>query len=140
MIPGDWFWPNWPPAPQWQLLGLGYSIAYSTIPATVGFAPCVGDSGERCGRSIELFGQINDARIVTMEVLVGDTWRRYEVAVPGFAVRLDGVTTVPSGYRWLDAQGRIVHESEGISPTKPGPPDARRRRTRRRATPAADEG
>jgi hypothetical protein len=136
MIPGDWFWPNWPPAPQWQLAGIGYSIAYSIMPATVGFA-CLGVYGEECGRSIEIFGQINDGAIVAMEVLVGDTWRRYEVAVPGFAVRLDGVTTVPSGYRWLNAQGRIVHEIEGASPTKPGPPDPFRRRRRRRATPAA---
>ncbi len=137
MIPGDWFWPNWPPAPQWQLAGIGYSIAHSNMPATVGFAPCVGVHGEQCGRSIELFGQINDARIVAMEVVVGDTWCRYEVSASGFAVRLDGVTTVPSGYRWLDAQGRFVRETGGISPTKPGPPDLKRRRKRRRASPAA---
>lgn len=47
MIPGDWLWPNWPPAPQWQLAGIGYSIAYSDAPATAGFAPCVGVYGER---------------------------------------------------------------------------------------------
>src|SRR3954447_13934128 len=27
MIPGDWFWPNWPPRPQWQFKGTGYAIA-----------------------------------------------------------------------------------------------------------------
>lgn len=130
MAPGDWFWPNWPPAPQWQLAGIGYSIASSNLPATVGFAPCVGVYGERCGRSIELFGQVNDETIVVMEVLVGEAWRRYQASMAGFAIRLDGVTTAPKGYRWLDAQGAIVRETGGTAPTKPGyrKPFRRRRR------------
>jgi hypothetical protein len=144
MIPGDWFWPNWPPAPQWQLMGLGYSIAYTDVPATVGFAPCVGISGERCGGPIELFGQINDSAIVEMDVLVGGVWRSFAVAAPGFVVRLDGVSAVPEGYRWLNGQGRVLHELDSASPTKPGhfpgrrPEQYERRpRERRRSFPAA---
>lgn len=134
MIPGDWFWPNWPPRPQWQLLGLGYSIAVSDAPATVGYAPCVGVMGEQCGRPIELFGQVNDPAIVAMEVLTGNAWRRFAVAAPGFVVRLDGATGVPAGYRWLDAAGRAVWEMDSASLTRPGARGTRRldriRRTR----------
>ncbi len=135
MAPGDWFWTNWPPAPQWQLAGVGYSIAYSNLPATVGFAPCVGVHGEQCGWSIELFGQVNDPSIVAMEVLDGEAWRRYQVSAPGFAIRLDGVTTAPKGYRWLDAQGKVLRETGGTSPTKPGFPNPFRRRRRGGGTP-----
>ena len=99
MIPGDWIWPEWPPRPQWQLAGAGYSMASSDASATVGYAPCVGIMGERCTQIPELFGQINDSEIVAMEVLVGGTWRRDAISAPGFIVRLDGVTTVPTGYR-----------------------------------------
>ncbi|MGH2615995.1 MAG: hypothetical protein ACRDJC_12200 [Thermomicrobiales bacterium] len=135
MIPGDWFWPNWPPRPQWQLMGLGYSIAVSGAPATVGHAPCLGIVGERCAQARELFGQINDPAIVAMEVLVGDEWRRFAVAAPGFAVRLDNAASAPAGYRWLDAAGRTVWETTTNAPTKPGARRARRRRTRPRASP-----
>jgi hypothetical protein len=120
MIRGDWFWPNWPPRPQWQLMGLGYSIAASDAPATVGYAPCLGIMGERCAQRPELFGQVNDPNIVAMEVLVGDSWRRFAVAAPGFAVRLDGAMSEPAGYRWLDVGGRTVWETTFSSPTRPG--------------------
>ena len=136
MIRGDWFWPTWPPRPQWQLMGLGYSIARSDAPATVGYAPCVGILGERCRQPPELFGQINDPSIVAMEVQIGDAWRRFAVAAPGFAVRLEGVTGEPSGYRWLDPEGHVVWEMPVASPTKPGARDARRRGPRRHPTPS----
>ena len=96
MIRGDWFWPNWPPAPQWQLMGLGYGMAASSAPASVGVARCVGVWGERCEQPSELFGQINDPTIVAMEVLLGGAWRRFAVAAPGFAVRLDGAASEPA--------------------------------------------
>lgn len=135
MIPGDWVWPNWPPRPQWQLLGLGYSIAASDAPATVGYAPCVGIAGEECSQEPELFGQINDPDIVAMEVLVGDAWRPFEVAAPGYAIRLDGATSAPVSFRWLDTQGRVVHETTSYSPTRPGARDWRQQRRHSRATP-----
>jgi hypothetical protein len=141
MIAGDWFWPTWPPRPQWQLAGLGYSIAASDAPATVGWAPCLGIAGERCSQEPELFGQINDPNIVTMEVLIGDSWQRYEVAAPGFAVRLVGAPGVPARFRWLDAAGRVVHETTSYSLTKPGPRHRRRqRRLRQNATPNPSAG
>ena len=140
MVPGDWFWPNWPPAPQWQLAGIGYSIADSDMPATLGFAPCLGVYGERCDQAIELFGQVNDPAIVAMEVLAGDAWLRYAVAAPGFAVRLDGVTIAPLGYRWVDSNGSIVRETGAASPTKPGHRKPFRRGRRSRATPAPASG
>jgi hypothetical protein len=142
MIRGDWFWPTWPPAPQWQLMGLGYSIAASDAPATVGYAPCVGIEGERCRRPPELFGQINDPTIVAMEVLVGGSWRRFAVTRPGFAVRLDGTSGEPAGYRWLDGAGRTVWELDLASSTKPGSRHRKLRAERRKreaeagATPA----
>lgn len=142
LIPGDWFWPNWPPAPQWQLAGLGYAIAASTAPATAGYAPCVGYVGEDCGWTPELFGQINDPEIVAMDVRIGDAWRRFPVAAPGFVVRLDGAAGPPAGLRWFAADGRLVWELPGPSPTSPGAPASRRRkrrgrnRGRRHATPA----
>lgn len=135
MIPGDWFWPEWPPRPQWQLMGLGYSIAASNAPATVGYAPCVGFMGERCAQSTELFGQINVDDIVALDVWVGDSWQRFPVAAPGFVVRLAGVAGAPSGYRWLDPAERVVWETPAASPTTPGAHGARRRRARRKAAP-----
>lgn len=139
MIPADWFWPNWPPAPQWQLAGLGYSIAASNAPATAGYAPCVGYLGEDCGWTPELFGQINDPDIVALEVRAGDTWQRFDVAAPGFAVRLAGATSAPTGYRWLAANERVVWEIPTHSPTNPGARVRRRRRRRATPVPAAAE-
>jgi hypothetical protein len=73
---------------------------------------------------------------VAMEVQVGVEWRRFAVATPGFAVRVDGTTTAPAGYRWLDAEGRVVHELASASPTNPGARSGRRRtRPRRKASP-----
>jgi hypothetical protein len=135
MIAGDWFWPTWPPRPQWQLEGLGYSIAASRAPATVGWAPCLGIAGERCSQEPELFGQINDPDIVAMEVLIDGSWRRFAVTAPGFAVRLDGATGVPDGFRWLATDGRVIRETTSYSPTRPGPRSWQPRRRRPRATP-----
>ncbi len=137
MIRGDWLWPEWPPRPQWQLAGAGYKIAASDAPATVGYAPCVGIMGEHCTQIPELFGQVNDANIVAMEVLAGGTWRRFAVLPPGFIVRLDGVTIVPSGYRWFNAAGRIVWETLASSLTTPGPRPWRRRQNRQASAPAS---
>lgn len=138
MIRGDWFWPNWPPRPQWQFSGLGYSIAVTGAPASVGLAPCAGYWGEHCGWPLELFGQINDASVVALEVESNGSWRRFAVGAPGFAVRLDGTASNPTGYRWLDATGQIVWETARADPTSVGAEPAsphRRRRIRRRATP-----
>ena len=134
MIPGDWFWPNWPPAPQWQLLGMGYSIAVSDAPATAGIAPCVGVSGEQRGGAIELFGQVNNPDIVAMKVLVDDAWQAFPVAAPGYAIHVRGQTDAPTDYRWLDARGRLVWERTDAAPTKPGgsPVKSAKRGRRRR--------
>ena len=134
MIPGDCFWPDWPPAPQWQLLGLGYSIGYSDAPATAGFAPCVGMHGERCGRAVELLRQVNDPGIVAMGVLVDGAWRSYLVAAPGYAIQVDGLTGPPEKYRWLDAGGRVIRELADLASTKPrATPDRRMERYERRS-------
>jgi hypothetical protein len=132
MVPGDWIWPNWPPAPQWQLMGLGYSISSSSSPATAGLAPCVGVYRERCGRPIELFGQINDPDIVAMKVLVDGAWQTLPVAAPGYAIRVHGLTGAPAGYRWLDDADRVVWERPDGAPTKPGGSAAKRAERGRR--------
>lgn len=134
LVPGDWFWPNWPPRPQWQLKGTGYAIAASAGPATVGSAPCAGVVGERCDQAPELFGQVNDPTIVALEVRVGGAWRRFPVAAPGFVVRLDGAADAPEEYRWLDAEGRTVWETATALPMKPGGRLARRSRRAAAAT------
>ncbi len=134
MIPGDWFWPNWPPAPQWQLLGAGYSIGSSDAPATAGFAPCVGMRGERRRRDVELFGQVNDPEIVAMEVLMDGAWKSFPVAATGYVIRVDGLTGPPAKYRWLDAGGRVIRELADLAPTKPqASPDRRMERYERRS-------
>jgi hypothetical protein len=118
---------------------LGYSIGISNAPATAGYAPCLGIVGERCAQTPELFGQINDPAIVALKVSVDRSWRRFAVAAPGFAVRLDGATcaptSAPTGYPWLDAEGRTVWETKSHVPTKPGAWGARRRQRRQNATP-----
>ena len=77
-------------------------------PASLGVARCTGLFGEGCDKETELFGQVNAPEIVALEVLAEDTWRRYPVSPPGFAVRLDGFRGRPRDYRWLDAGGRVV--------------------------------
>ena len=104
----DWISIDWPPAPAWQLSGSWYAVGSTDAPASLHVARCTGVTGEACDKATELFGQINAPSIVALEVRVGAAWRRYPVAPPGFAVRLDGFRGTPTDYRWLDANGRVV--------------------------------
>ena len=98
----------WPPVPAWQLTGAWYVVAATDAPASLGVARCTGIHGEACIKETELFGQVNAAEIVALEVLVEGAWRRYPVAPPGFAVRLDGFRGQPADDRWMDATGRVI--------------------------------
>jgi hypothetical protein len=137
IVPGDWFWPNWPPAPQWQLRGWGYSIAATDEPASIGIGSCPGYRGEACGWPLELYGQVNAPDIVAMEVRFSDGWRRFSVAAPGFAIRLDKNSSWPLAYHWLDAAGRTVWEVDESSPVRPGVREPKPPRRRPRTTPVS---
>ncbi len=122
LIPG-WISIDWPPTPAWQLSGFWYAVGPTDAPASLHVARCTGIMGEACDKATELFGQVNAPSIVALEVRVGAAWRRYPVAPPGVAVRLDGFRGTPTDYRWLDTNGRVVWSS-GQSPShvvKPSP-------------------
>lgn len=124
----------WPPVPAWQLTGAWYVVAATDVPASLGVARCTGINGEACIKETELFGQINAAEIVALEVLVEGAWRRYPVAPPGFAVRLDGFRGRPTDYRWVDAAGRVVwtaaQDPSVVAPWRGRRDDQERRRGR----------
>lgn len=103
---------EWPPTPRWQWTGNWYSIAATDAPASLGVARCTGVMGEACDKPTEVFGRVNASEIVALELGYGGAWRRFPVAAPGFAVRLDGDHGAPSSYRWLDAAGRPVWTAE----------------------------
>ncbi|MDP9363779.1 MAG: hypothetical protein M3Q10_06070 [Chloroflexota bacterium] len=102
---------DWPPTPRWQWTGSWYYVAATNAPASLGVARCTGVGGEACDKPTEVFGQVNAPEIVALEVEYGGAWRRFPVAAPGFAVRLDGYRGVPTAYRWLDRDGRAVWTS-----------------------------
>ena len=104
----DWVSIEWPPRPAWQWTGVWSMAAPTAAPASLHVARCTGIHGEECDKETELFGQINAPEIATLVVLVEGRWRRYPVAAPGYAVRLDGVRGAPTDDRWLDAAGQIV--------------------------------
>ena len=97
-----------PPIPRWQPSGKWYSIPATSVPASIGVARCTGILGESCAEDTELFGQINAPEIVALEVQYEGAWHRFPVAAPGYIVRLDSFSGVPTAYRWLDADGDVV--------------------------------
>lgn len=108
-------------SPGWVMTGAWYFIpATDDEAATVGVARCTGVLGEACGKETELFGQINAREVEALEVEYDGEWLRFSVEAPGYAVRLDGRHEVPTAYRWLDANGVIVHEEGYVEPLTPG--------------------
>jgi hypothetical protein len=91
-----------PPRPRWQWTGMWNYVDGADDPATVGYMH------EDYGRAI--YGSITDPSIVAMEVSFDGAWMRFDVAAPGFLVRLDDEQPNPAGYRWLDAAGTVVYE------------------------------
>ena len=92
---------SWPPAPRWQFSGMWESLEPSTEPASAGLG--------RLDDSLVIFGQVNDARIVRMDVLTNHGgWQSHPVTAPGYAVQIG------SGFRllwinWLDDAGNVVY-------------------------------
>ncbi|MCC7364364.1 MAG: hypothetical protein IT303_08310 [Dehalococcoidia bacterium] len=98
-----------PPAPAWQLSGDWYSLRRTDDPASAAFAR---DDG------IEVLGQVNSSEIVALEVLLGRDWHRFDVAAPGFLVRIPDTGELPAQYRWLDRSGREVWSVEAEPPLR----------------------
>jgi hypothetical protein len=78
------------------------------VPASIGVARCTGILGESCAEDTELFGQINASEIVALEVLTRERGTASRLAAPGYIVRLDSFSGVPTAYRWLDADGDVL--------------------------------
>lgn len=107
-------------SPGWVLSGLWYYIPETDEPASVGVARCTGILGEECDKSTEIFGQINSAEITTLEVEYDEEWHRFTVESRGYAVRLNGFKDAPTGYRFLDGNGEVLHEAGALRPLIPG--------------------
>lgn len=103
----DWISVVWPPAPAWQLSGDWFSIVTTGQPASVGLVP---------SSPAELFGEVNDPAITTLEVEYEGAWYTYEVSAPGYLVRLEGFDGVPTAYRWRDAAGNVIHTRDFVEP------------------------
>lgn len=100
---------EFPPIPRWQLSGRWSQIGRTDGPASVGVVSCEPPAlGRSCTRATRLFGEIGAPEIVRMEVRYDGAWHGYEVAAPGYAMRLDGFHGEPGGYRWLNAAGEVV--------------------------------
>ena len=95
---------EWPPLSRWQWSGNWSSLPVTDAAASVAMSdvpmPDV------------LFGQVNDASIVTMEVNANGTVQRFAVAAPGFLVRYEGPLPPSTEVSWLDAAGRVVWTAE----------------------------
>lgn len=96
----DWFSMDWPPTPRWQWTGFWSTIESTTDPASVGRAST--------GVDRVIYGQLNSDEIVWVEVQADGLWHRYPLTSPGFAIRLADDLGNPDGYRWLDAEERVV--------------------------------
>lgn len=108
----DWISVEWPPAPRWQWTGFDWSyLDATTAPASAGLATTL--------HGTAVFGQLNDLTIVAIELEIDGTWRRFPVSGDGYAVRLAGFDVTPTGYRWVDAEGRVIFAAD--EPSSVGP-------------------
>ncbi|GEM_PF-2464674 len=114
-----------PPLPKWQWSGVWYSVPVTDRKASVSIGYCTGEKMKlppQC-QDLDVFGQINDKKIIALELKLqknGD-WQHFQVAYPGFALRLSTVASIPVDYRFLDAQGRVVVTKDPLIPLeKPG--------------------
>lgn len=78
------------------------------MPASIGVARCTGVLDERCAEETELFVPINAPEIVALEVGYERARHRYTIAAPGYIVRRESLSEVPTAYRWLGADGDVV--------------------------------
>lgn len=107
----DWISIEWPPTPRWQWTGFWSYIDTTTAPASAGLTTS--------GAGNVIFGQVNAAEIVALELEVDGAWRKHPVSAPGYAVRLTGYDAIPTGYRWLDAEGQVVFSVDEPSTLQP---------------------
>lgn len=107
----DWISIAWPPTPRWQFTGSWSYIDTTTAPASAGLSTAA-------DRNV-VFGQVNTPEIITLELEIDGAWRSYPVSSPGYAVRLAESDVIPTGYRWLDAEGRAVYAIDEPSTLQP---------------------
>lgn len=96
----DWISIEWPPTPRWQWTGFWSSLEPTTDQASVELAAAGDDRA--------IYGQVNSAEIVRIDVLMDGEWHSYPASSPGFAIRLPSGEPIPEGYRWLDAEGNVI--------------------------------
>ena len=106
----DWMSIEWPPTPRWQWTGWWSYIEATTAPASAGLTAAAGNV---------VFGQVNAPEIVALEMKVDGAWRSYPISAPGYAVRLSKFDETPTGYHWLDAEGRVVFAADEPSALQP---------------------
>ena len=89
------------------------SIPITQEPASLGVNHCTGYSEvpPEC-KTVDVFGQINDPNIISLELFYYDTWHQYSVVSPGFAIRIENFNGVPSDFRWLSADGSVVFRKQ----------------------------
>lgn len=103
----------------WVLSGKWYTIPTTYRPASIAVARCTGVVGEVCGKETELFGEVKAPEIETLEVEYDAEWLSFAVEPPGYAIRLEDRYEAPTAYRWLDADGDVLHEQGYVEPLDP---------------------
>jgi len=109
---------EWPPTPRWQWTGMWVTIDTTSDPASIGIGrtrpPGAGSpagswrANDDASYETVIYGQVNNRAITWLDVQTDGEWQRYPVAYPGFAIRLGDGWSIPSQYRWLDADGQVI--------------------------------
>lgn len=97
---------------SWGWSGVWYNMESTKEPASLGIGHCTGELHilpPQC-KSTDVFGQINNKRITTLEMEVNGKWKRFPVSYPGFAIRLENFNEKPTNFKWLDNQNNLIME------------------------------
>lgn len=95
---------------NWGWSGVWYYMESTKEPASLGIGHCTGELHilpPQC-KSTDVFGQINDKRITTLEMEVNGKWQKFLVSYPGFAIRLENFNKEPMNFKWLDNQNNLI--------------------------------
>ena len=95
---------------NWGWSGVWYYMESTREPASLGIGHCTGELGilpPQC-KSTDVFGQINDKRITTLEMKVNGKRQKFPVSYPGFAIRLENFNGEPTHFKWLDNQNNLI--------------------------------
>lgn len=93
---------------QWS--GDWYYIPYTEAPASLGKGYCPGELHRlppNC-KDTDVFGQINDRSITTLELNLDGKWQQHSVSYPGFAIRINNFLGEIADYRWLNNSGEVI--------------------------------